>query len=76
MSDTYQDLEKAARQKVGYSPVELKAFILPILQSMPKGDEDRVADAIVEIIEQDREVYRRSKREERRGPRREEGKSE
>lgn len=76
MSDTYQDLEKAARHKVGYSPEELKGLILPILQSMPKGDEDRVADAIVEIIEQDREGYRRSKREERRGPRREEGKSE
>lgn len=36
---------------------ELKQVILPILQSMPKGDEDRVADAIVGIIKQDREAH-------------------
>lgn len=35
---------------------ELKTMIIPILETMPKGDEYRVADAIVEIIRQDREV--------------------
>lgn len=40
-----------------YSTDELKTLILLILQSMPKGDEDRVADAIVEIIKQDREAH-------------------
>jgi hypothetical protein len=39
-----------------YTPEELKKLILPILQSMPKGDEDRAADAIVEIVKQDREA--------------------
>lgn len=38
-----------------YSLEQLKSLILPILKSMPAGDEDRVADAIVEIIKQDRE---------------------
>lgn len=40
-----------------YSTDELKTLILPILQSMPKGDEDRVADAIVRIIVEDREAH-------------------
>jgi len=40
-----------------YSETELKTLILPILQSMPKGDEDRVADAIVRIIVEDREAH-------------------
>lgn len=39
-----------------YSLTELKQLILPILESMPKGDEVRVADAIVEIIKQYREA--------------------
>lgn len=39
-----------------YTPKQLKSLILPILQSMPVGDEDRVADAIVEIINQDRQA--------------------
>lgn len=38
-----------------YTQDQLKSLILAILQSMPKGDEDRAADAIVEIIKQDRE---------------------
>jgi hypothetical protein len=42
-----------------YNETELKSLILPILQSMPKGDEDRVADAIVKIIKEDREAHRR-----------------
>lgn len=37
-----------------YTLEQLKTIILPILESMD-GDCERVADAIVEIIKQDRE---------------------
>lgn len=40
-----------------YTPEQLKQLILPMLKSMPKGDEDRVADAMVKIIIEDREAH-------------------
>lgn len=39
-----------------YSLNQLRILILPILQSMPFGDEDKAADAIVELFRQDREA--------------------
>jgi hypothetical protein len=35
-----------------YTHEQLKSLILPILLSMPKGDEERAADAIVDLINQ------------------------
>lgn len=40
-----------------YTEQQLKELILPILQSMPVGDEERAAESIVQIIVQDREAH-------------------
>lgn len=39
-----------------YTKDELKSLILPILTSMPKGDEERAANAIVELIAENQNV--------------------
>lgn len=43
-----------------YLSQELKKLITSMLRSMPKGDEERVADAIVRLIEtRDQAVHRK-----------------
>jgi hypothetical protein len=39
-----------------YTLPELFDLILPMLQSMPKGDEVRVVKAILDLVAQDREA--------------------